>query len=306
MRNKEISIILGILIFIIFTGLLGIGGLFYDNKKLRDEVVVYDKNGTQKSVFASNGVESFLCCSKDNMFALYFIDKKEFRKLPYKYNDNERIIRMAVDDSGNCSLLIYSSEDEIIDNQLLSTITDGMARIDVINSCGKIIKQYNVGGFLSSKNIPNSFLTHDSVVYTMDCDGVATIADVVSNKVDTYDMGGRVTSADVNEGNVVVTYCNNGSSYLKIISIEGEEISTVKLPKSNCKYGICQFRNGNVLIFNKEKGFYEYDPLKKKIFYLNSTVNNLLGVGFGKGIICVLCEEGDEYELHYMIEKESQ
>ena len=293
---------LGVLILVLIVLVVGSGvHLSFKNKKeLIDEAYLYNKNGTNKSVFASNGKESYLCCSDNDTFYMYYVDKHEFRKLDYKCWPNERIIRMAVDDSGLCSLLVYSSNNEIVDNQLLSTITNDMARIDVIDSRGMLIKQYNGSFFLSSYNIPNSFMTHDSVVYTMDCNGELTIANMSYGKVETFDIDGIVTSADICDEMLVVVYYINGDSYLKMLSNNGIEIYTTKLPKSNCKYGMCQLVDETIYFFNKKEGLFEFDTVNNSMYFLEKNVGSLSGVGFGEDGICVLREKEDMYEVHYL------
>ena len=167
-------------------------------KRYTESIVTYPKNGTEKSVFASNGKESYLCCSEGENFTLYFTDKDSFIKLPFECPENKRIIRMAVDDDGNCSMLIYSAESEMVDGALLSTLTGEATEIDVIDKNGEILSKTDVSAYLTNKNVPDSFATHDSIYYAMDCSGKAVVGSVLDGmgNVMSFDIEGTVTAVD--------------------------------------------------------------------------------------------------------------
>ncbi|MBE5839783.1 MAG: hypothetical protein E7304_00090 [Butyrivibrio sp.] len=299
-KRQQIGITVGIIVLFFFIALLGLNFLCDDCSVYVEECFAYKKDGTEKSAFASNGEESYLCCSKGEEFYLYYVDKKVFRKLPYSCGNNERIIRMAVDDNGQCSLLVYSAETEFVDNQLISTITDEAARIDVIDCNGNIVRRYDGSFLLSSTNIPSSFLTHNSLVYAMNCGGEATIVNMADKSVSTIPTEGRVSSVDVYGDRVIVTYYGANRSYYQELSIEGEPQNSVKLPKSNCKYGVCKILGDHVYIYNKDEGVFEYKKSLNKIKQIENEWNNTGGIGFGEKKICVMVEQDDEYEFHFL------
>lgn len=271
-------------------------------KRYTESIVTYPKNGTEKSVFASNGKESYLCCSEGENFTLYFTDKDSFIKLPFECPENKRIIRMAVDDDGNCSMLIYSAESEMVDGALLSTLTGEATEIDVIDKNGEILSKTDVSAYLTNKNVPDSFATHDSIYYAMDCSGKAVVGSVLDGmgNVMSFDIEGTVTAVDDSKDEIVTVAIEDDRSYLESVSDSGEELWKVELPKSPCKYGICDRSNGKIYLYNKELGVYLYDEEKEKIIPLYKSPEVALGAGINNDSICILYDGDDDYELHYI------
>lgn len=298
-NGQKCGILIGA-VLIILMSLFGLSILWNKGSILAEERYAYDREGTQKSVFASNGEVAYLCCCKEEKFYLYYVDNMGFRKLPYFCSGNERIIRMDVDDSGQCSLLIYSSENELVDGYLLSTITDADARIDVIDSYGNIVKRYDGSFFLSSTNIPSSFITHDSMIYAMNCDGEATIVNMATGSVDKLPAEGMVSAVDVLDNRVVLTYYSNDSSYYQELSLDGKIQKKIKLPKSNCKYGICKIAGDDVYLYNKDEGVFKCRSSSNKFKRIEKSQKNEKGIGFGKNKICMIAEENEEYIFRFL------
>ncbi|RKM57972.1 hypothetical protein D6853_00050 [Butyrivibrio sp. X503] len=271
-------------------------------KRYTESIVTYPKNGTEKSVFASNGKDSYLCCSEGERFEVYYTDKDSFTKLPYECPENKRIIRMAVDDEGNCSMLIYSAESEMVDGALLSTLTGETTEIDVIDKKGEILSRTDVSAYLTNENVPNSFETHDSIYYAMDCAGKAVVGSVLDgmDNVMSYDVDGVVTAVDDSNDEIVSVVLEDDISFLKAIDGSGKELWKEELPKSACKYGICAQAEDKIYLYNKELGVYAYDMNKKKIISIYKSPEVALGAGINDDNICILYEDEDDYELHFI------
>ena len=299
-NGQKSGILIGIVVLSTILALVGVSILRGKSNVIDEEKYAYDREGTQKSVFASNGEVAYLCCCKEEKFYLYYVDKMGFRKLPYFCGGNERIIRMDVDDSGQCSLLIYGSENELVDGHLLSTITDADARIDVIDSYGNIVKRYDGSFFLSSTNIPSSFITHDSMIYAMNCDGEATIVNMATGSVDKLPAEGMVSAVDVLDNRVVLTYYSNDSSYYQELSLDGKIQKKIKLPKSNCKYGICKIVGDDVYLYNKDEGVFKCRNSSNKVQRIEKSPKNEKGIGFGVNKICMIAEENEEYIFRFL------
>ena len=122
-NGQKCGILIGA-VLIILMSLFGLSILWNKGSILAEERYAYDREGTQKSVFASNGEVAYLCCCKEEKFYLYYVDKMGFRKLPYFCGGNERIIRMDEEvlkkfDISNeyNSLELFKKIDEIFDTK---------------------------------------------------------------------------------------------------------------------------------------------------------------------------------------------
>ncbi len=299
---KNIMILTAAALSVIAMGIATYVFMSNTGKKYTESVVSYPKNGTEKSIFASNGRDSYLCCTEGDNYSVYFTDKDSFDKLPYDCPPNKRIIRMAVDDDGNCSMLIYSASTEIVDGAPLSMLTGETTEIDVIDKTGKMLSRTDVSAFLTSENVPSSFETHDSIYYAMDCAGNAIVGSVLDGmgNVMSFDVDGTVTAVDDAKDEIVTVVLEDETSYLKSISDSGEELWKVELPKSACKYGICDRTEGKIYLYNKELGVYVYDIKKKKIIRLYENPEVALGAGINDDHICILYDGDEDYELHFI------
>ncbi len=302
MKNKKIYIAIAITILsVIAVGSMTNLFMRTNGKKYTECIVSYPKNGTEKSVFASNGKESFICCSEGDQFSLYYIDENNYTKLPYKCSKDERIIRMAVDDEGNCSMLIYSAENEIVDGTLMSTLTGDETEIVTINKSGEVIESTDVTAFLTNENVPSSFTTHDSKQYALDCSSTAVIGTVLDglSNVHSFDLSGIVTAVDKSEDEVVAVIMDGEKSVLECINNQGDELWKKELPKSRCKYGICTKNNNVIYLYNKELGVY-YCENGGRVRRLYKNSKPALGAGMSKEGVCILYDDIDKYELHFI------
>lgn len=279
-----------------------------------ENIVYYEGTPFVKSVYGTGQDLIYIIGRREDMS--FFLgcmeaDSKELEVLDTEIPEDMRAFEMYVDSKGLAHILWMSVENEVMDGDIVSTLTYEKSYIWVVDREGKIQKEVDVSKIIGTEcGRPFCFVVdEDGNYYWEDRDEILKIKQT-----------GELHTTIACEGNVIgIGLGKSGELYCtyrdkefveRLGRVEQDTFigSNIILPEADAGYSyLTAGIDSELILYNKASGVYSYDvnenKLENRISVDNIPVDGQSVNGYGllqDARICLMTQENNETIFYYV------